>query len=47
MKSLKRILLAVFLIVAGLQALGFGFPFSELILGISGIVAGILYLIQK
>ncbi len=47
MKNLKRILLAVFLILAGLQAFGVGFPFSNLILGISGIVAGVLHLLQK
>ena len=47
MKNLKRILLAVFLILAGLAALGIAFPFSDVVLGISGIVAGVLHLLQK
>ena len=47
MKNLKRILLAVFLILAGLAALGVAFPFSNVILGICGVVAGVLHLLQK
>lgn len=47
MRSLKRILLAVFLILAGLAALNVSFPFMDVATGICGIVAGILHLLQK
>ena len=47
MKSLKWILLGVYLILAGLGALGVGFPFMEVIMGICGIVAGVLFILNR
>jgi len=47
MKNLKRFLLAAFLIFAGLAALHANFPYLDVLVGITGIVAGALHLLQK
>jgi uncharacterized membrane protein HdeD (DUF308 family) len=46
-QNLTTILLAVFLILAGLSALGVSFPLMNIIMGIAALVAGILYLINR
>jgi len=46
-KRLRYILLAVFLILAGLGYFGVSFPFYDYITGGVAIVAGVLFLIQK
>ena len=46
-KNLAHIVLAVYLILAGLAAFKFSFPFMEIIIGVCAILAGILFLINK
>lgn len=46
-KNLTTILLAVYLILAGLAAFGVGFPFMGEITGGVAIVAGVLYLLNR
>ena len=46
-KSLTTILLAVYLILAGLFALGVSFPFMNVIMGLAALVAGVLYLLNR
>ncbi len=46
-KNLSTLLLAVYLILAGLAALGFNFPFMGTITGVVALVAGVLYLLNR
>ena len=46
-ERLKWILLAVFLILAGLIFLGLGGQIISVLAGVSGLVAGILFLINR
>lgn len=46
-RNLGNILLAVYLIVAGLVALGVSFPFANIIMGICALLAGILFLLNR
>ena len=45
-KRLGNILLAIYLILAGLVALGVTFPFANIIMGICALGAGIIFLIR-
>lgn len=47
MKSLKWILLGVYLILSGLAALGVGIPFMEVVIGVCGLVAGVLFVANR
>ncbi len=46
-KNLAMILLAVFLILVGLEGLGVGFSFLHIITAICALAAGILLLINR
>jgi uncharacterized membrane protein HdeD (DUF308 family) len=46
-KNLSTLLLAVYLILAGLAALGVSFPFMGTIIGVVALVAGVLYLLNR
>ncbi|MGD8404846.1 MAG: hypothetical protein PVJ21_14385 [Anaerolineales bacterium] len=45
-RRLGNILLAVYLILAGLAALGVAIPFANIIMGICALAAGIIFLIR-
>ena len=45
-RNLGNVLLAVYLILAGLVALGVSFPFVNILLGICALAAGIIFLIR-
>jgi len=45
-RRLGNILLAIYLILVGLSAFGFTFPFADIIMGICAIAAGIILLIR-
>lgn len=45
-RNLGFILLSVYLILAGLVALGVSFPFLNIIMGVCAIIAGIIFLIR-
>ena len=47
MKRLANLLLAIYLILAGLILLGVDFPYIGVITGVIAIVAGILFLIVR
>jgi len=47
MKRFANILLAVFLILAGLEQLKVSFPLMAVITGIVAIAAGVLFLLRK
>ncbi len=46
-KNLTNILLAVYLILVGLAALGLSFPFLNIITAICALAAGILMLLNR
>jgi hypothetical protein len=46
-RNLANILLAIYLILAGLVALGVSFPFVNLIMGVCALIAGILFLMYR
>ena len=46
-RSLGYILLAVYLILAGLAALGVNIAFLSIIMGICALLAGILFLVYR
>jgi hypothetical protein len=46
-KNLGTILLAIYLILAGLAALGVSFPLMDLVMGICALGAGILLLLRR
>ena len=46
-KNLAMILLAVYLIIVGLEGLGVSFPFLPIIAAICALAAGILLLINR
>lgn len=46
-RNIGYILLAVYLILAGLAALGASFPLANIIMGICALIAGILFLIYR
>lgn len=45
-RNLGNILLSVYLILAGLTALGASFPFANLVLGLCALGAGIIFLVR-
>lgn len=45
-RNLGSILLAIYLILAGLAAFGVTFPFADIIMGICALGAGIIFLIR-
>lgn len=47
MKSLKWILLGIYLVVAGLMLLGVNFPLANVIAGVCALIAGILFIINR
>lgn len=47
MKNLKWLLLGVYLIVAGLMMLGVSFPLAAVIGGVSALIAGVLFIINR
>jgi hypothetical protein len=47
MKSLKWILLGIYLVVAGLMLLGVNFPLANIIAGVCALIAGILFIINR
>jgi hypothetical protein len=46
-RNLGYILLAVYLILAGLAALGVSFPLANIIMGLCALIAGVLFLIYR
>lgn len=42
----KRILLAVFFLLTGLVSIGVSFPGAPILIGISALILGILYIVQ-
>ena len=46
-RSLGNILLAIYLILAGLAALGVNIAFLTIIMGICALLAGILFLVYR
>jgi hypothetical protein len=46
-RNLTTILLAIYLILAGLAALGVSFPLMNIIMGIAALIAGLLYLFNR
>jgi hypothetical protein len=47
MKNLKWLLLGIYLIVAGLMALGVNFPFASVIAGVCALIAGVLFILNR
>jgi len=47
MRNLKWLLLGIYLIVAGLMLLGLNFPLASVIAGVSALIAGILFIINR
>lgn len=47
MRSLKWILLGVYLILAGLMLLGVNFPLAAVIAGVCALIAGVLFIINR
>jgi hypothetical protein len=47
MKRFAILLLTIYLILAGLMALGVSFPYLNLIVGVIAIVAGVLFLLVR
>ena len=47
MKKTRRILLALYLILAGILAFGVGIPFLNYVVGALGIAAGVLFLLER
>ena len=47
MRSLKWILLGIYLIIAGLMLLGVGLPFANVVGGVCALIAGILFIINR
>ncbi|MEY2816654.1 MAG: hypothetical protein ACKOBL_20050 [Chloroflexota bacterium] len=47
MKNLKWLLLGIYLIVAGLMLLGVSFPFANVIAGVCGLIAGVLFILNR
>jgi len=47
MKNLKWLLLGIYLIVAGLMMLGVSFPLANVIAGVCGLIAGVLFIINR
>lgn len=47
MRSLKWILLGIYLILAGLMLLGVSFSFANVIAGVCALIAGILFIINR
>lgn len=47
MKSLKWVLLGIYLIIAGLALLGLTFSAGNIIAGVCALVAGILFIINR
>ena len=47
MKNLKWLLLGIYLIVAGLMLLGVSFPFATVIAGVCGLIAGVLFILNR
>jgi len=45
-RRLGNILLAIYLILAGLAAFGVNIPFANIIMGICALAAGIIFLIR-
>jgi len=45
-RRLGNILLAIYLILAGLAAFGVNIPFANIIMGICALIAGIIFLIS-
>lgn len=45
-RRLGNILLAIYLILAGLAAFGIGIPFANIVMGICALGAGIIFLIR-
>jgi hypothetical protein len=45
-RNLGNILLAIYLILAGLAAFGVAIPFANVVMGVCAIVAGIIFLIR-
>ena len=46
-RSLGYILLAIYLILAGLAALGVGISFLSVIMGVCALLAGIIFLVYR
>jgi hypothetical protein len=46
-KNIATVLLAIYLILAGLGALGVGFPLMGVITGVCALLAGILLLVGR
>lgn len=47
MKNLKWLLLGIYLILAGLMALGVNFPYLSVIAGVCALIAGILIVLNR
>jgi hypothetical protein len=46
-RNLGNILLAIYLILAGLSALGISIPLASIIMGICALIAGVLFLVYR
>jgi hypothetical protein len=47
MKSLKWILLGIYLILHGLMLLGVSFSFAAVIAGVCALIAGVLFILNR
>jgi hypothetical protein len=45
-RNLGNILLAIYLILAGLAAFGVAIPYANIVMGVCAIVAGLIFLIR-